>query len=208
MSALDENETPMQGLFAYVNPDALTTGSTETTRMFLVAFDFSDSTEVTITTRVERYDTNAERYAVYQIHYQCNQSTDQCISESLEVQSPVPDREISPATFRMSWDSNTNEICDSSTTITSDEGTVLGPTQSFTGPGAPNPDDVGSEDCTIATPVWSDHSYSASDLISRYGDTDPELGLSGAIYSDGTSLSGWEENLPVTIIENWPVGTF
>lgn len=118
---VDENQSPVKGIFGYINVDSLDNEIEEERsghRMVLIAFDYTqpeDDPTNKIVARVETFDEELDYYVVYHIFYQCHVETNICVSELVKIDSPLGERELSDENVRISWDTLTGEVCYTST---------------------------------------------------------------------------------------------
>lgn len=198
----------IQGIFAYVNSDALAENTGTGKRLYAMAFDFSDSTQNALVERGENYQADLARYQTTQFHYECDSSTDDCIGEPFLIDTPPPTRDFSAGSdIRFSWNATTYQVC--LATMNYDNETIsTGTTYSFTATttGLPDASEIQTDVCTLSTPLWGAHVFTVDDLLERYEDTTPVGGTSLSYFVDGYAKTGWD-TLTTTVIETWLDGS-
>ena len=197
----DTNGNPIQGLFAYVNPNLLVSTDGPGTRLVALAFDFSDPTQNLITMRVYQYNSTLQRNFAYHIHYQCNTVTTKCLGEYLNIQTAEPTRTLASDLIRFSWNEDNQEVCVANLTYENNSA-IVGATQKFTGPTQPTDSGVTTGTCSLDTPHWGTHAYRTTDLPQRYNDTSPVGGTAADYFVDGSSKDGWDALTPA-LIDTW-----
>lgn len=155
----NDSGTVLKGLFAYVDP---TEGAEH--RVVALAYDFTDSTNTLMVLRINEYFLSGDTYYSYQLHYQCNSSTGECIAEYLE----NTDGSLNDMTSRVAWNEETGSKCVAQMDYSG--GTVVvGTTYSFTDSFADS--NVSTGTCTLSTPHWGSHVFTTADLPDREGTT-------------------------------------
>lgn len=197
----DGDANPKRGLFAYVNPERLSADAIGNVRITAMAFDFTDESKKLLVMRQEQYQPGLGRYYAFQIHQQCDETTSTCLGEYLEIVDEAPARQIEEMNSRFSWNEATNAVCLTDVDYSSGTFATLA-TYGFTGPDVPDEENVTENECSVATPHWGAHVFTANDLVLRYEDTDPHGGTALSYYVDGVSKSGWETLTPA-LIDTW-----
>lgn len=204
--ATDSAGEPESGLLAYVNPLTLGSGAESGVRFFTMVFDFSASSENRLALTLDDFDADTDASVVWHVKYQCDESTKDCVGEFVGIAGTPPDRTFHTRSVRYSWNDDTKSIC--LALVSYPEGVAtLGTTQSFTGPSQPDESGVTEGVCTIATPYWSEATFSSDDLPLREDD-DQDGGFASALYGDGESDDSWEALLGIDLVADWLLGRF
>lgn len=204
--ATDSDGDPENGLFVYVNPLTLGTDPESGVRFFAMAFDFSDPSENRLSLTLDDFDADEDLSVVWHVKSQCDESSKDCVGEFVGIAGMPPDRAFHTRSVRYSWNDDTRSIC--LALVSYPDGiATLGMTQSFIGPSQPSDSDVTEGVCTIATPYWSDETFTPDDLPLREDD-DQDGGFASALFGDGQSDSTWEEILSIDLVADWLLGRF
>jgi hypothetical protein len=192
-----ENDLPVKGIFAYVNPLLLSETASGGIRMVAAAFDFTDASRNLLMLRVDADADGDGIYVKYHVHSQCDLSTQNCSGQYVEIATPEPESSFTQ-TLRYDWSDQDNEVCIAEATF--GESVTLGTAQGFEGPAQPEANQI--SECSLSeTADWIPYSYDASYLPERYKDSDPVGGQALTYYANGSSKDGWYLVAPNQIVQ-------
>lgn len=162
-----------KGILFFFNPDS--TQLKLGLRSLELVFDFTDETLHLMVLRTQNWEAN-ELVSLYFIQ-QCDATNLICIGENLEAEEEQVNSHMH---FRYYYNDNTKEVCFGAI---NNLGSVV-KTFSF----IENPQTgVLINTCQIPKPVWGDYIFTLQDLL--FNDTVQ------AVYLDGASTTGWDEEL-------------
>lgn len=201
----DESGNPESGIFAYVKPSLLSATPASGRALVAFSFDLSDTARNLFALRETYYNDSRATNITYDLHQQCDASSQDCLGEYLELWNDAS-RSINEANnIRVSWNDGTNAVCLAEISYNGSE-TTSETTHSFTGPDSPSEADVQDDVCSVTKPFWGDHVFAEGDLPQRFEDTDPPGGTALLYYVDGVSTTGWDTLTPA-LITGWLTGS-
>lgn len=184
----DSSNNPIRGLFAWTDTSETTLGR----RLFAMAFDFTNPSQNLAVIRVEKYHADLESYYTFQVHFQCDASTQNCLGEYNEILNSSTSRDLAAEGVRYSWNETTQDVCIAD--VDYSDGTLrTAATYEFTGPDI-STDEVVTDSCTVTQPHWGSHIYTEADL--------PQHSTASQYYVDGISKTGWDTLTP-SLIDTW-----
>jgi len=201
----DDDGEPVRGLFSYVNPQTLAEDSTEGVHFFTLTYDFQDSENARMAITFDQYSEELGHFVLFNIKYECDAISADCLGEFLSITSRPPEREFSTQSVRYGWNDDSQNICLAPVTY-SDE-VALGETQEFTGPNTPNSGEINKGECEIDRPFWGSTILTPSNLPRRFAD-DADGDLAGRVFGDGSTDDTWEAELNSDTVDNWLVGIY